>query len=141
MSIYIDTCFYYSCSLPCFKSHKSMCSGEQTVRKEMEVEAKAVTEDVAPEQTIKEELDRLFERHPQLRAKLDSIYQETLDPRSRRVQSQPFRNPRFEHHWTEEKGFEQGLRLLKAKLQMNTADQDDLRAFAALVSSKSDHSQ
>ena len=131
----------YSCSLPCFKSHKSTCLGEQSIRKETDGEDKVGIQQAVPEQTMREELDQLFQQHPQLRAKLDAIFQETLDPRSRRNQSQPPRNSRFEQHWTEEKGFEKGLRLLKAKLQTDSADQDDLRAFAIFVSARSDHGQ
>jgi hypothetical protein len=87
---------------------------------------------------LKEEVDQLFQQHPQLRGKLDAIYQETLELNARSGGRHQYRSSRPERHWTEEKGFEQGLKLLKAKLDSDSTDQEDLRAFASLVSSRSD---
>jgi hypothetical protein len=135
---HIDTSRLYSCSLPCFKKHKSICSRDQSATKESAHEEVEPIQNDVLKQTAEEELNELFQKYPQLRSKLDAVYQETLDPQSRRIPSQPPRNRRFDYRWTEEKGFEQGLRTLKAKLDTDSHSQNDLRAFAALVSRRSE---
>lgn len=84
------------------------------------------------------ELEQLFQQYPQLRGKLRAIYLETLDPKSRSDAVDRPRHPRYEPKWTEQKGFDDGLRILKAKLESDSSDQEDLRAFAAYVSGNSD---
>lgn len=86
---------------------------------------------------VKEELDQLFQQYPLLRAKLHAIYQETLDPGSRPDAAHRQHRPRIDTRWTEEKGFEKGLRILKAKLETDSATQADMQAFVAFVSSNS----
>lgn len=94
---------------------------------------------MAPQKpSAQEELVKLFQQYPQLRGKLKAIYLETLDPKSRPGAVDRPRHSRYEPRWTEQKGFEDGLRILKAKLESDSSDQEDLRAFAAYVSSNSD---
>lgn len=135
---YVDTSRYYSCSLPCSKAHKSVCKGAKPAKNDAVQNHIASTEDSSSKQPIKEDLDQLFQQYPQLRGKLDAIYQQTLELNARSGGRHQSRNPHFETHWNEEKGFEQGLRTLKAKLASDSTDQEDLRAFAAFVSSRSD---
>lgn len=94
---------------------------------------------MAPQKlSAQEELQQLFQQYPQLQAKLKAVYMETLDPKLRSDAVDRPRHSRYEPRWTEQKGFEDGLRLLKAKLESDSSDQEDLRAFAAHVSSNSD---
>ena len=88
--------------------------------------------------SAREELNQLFQQYPQLRGKLRAIYLETLDPKLKPGTVDRPRNSRSGPRWTEQKGFEDGLRVLKAKLGSDSADQEDVRAFAAYVSGISD---
>lgn len=88
--------------------------------------------------SAKEETDQLFKQYPHLREKLRAIYLETMDPKLKPGTVDRPRNSRAGPRWTEQKGFEDGLRVLKAKLDSDSADQEDLRAFAAYVSGISD---
>lgn len=90
-----------------------------------------------PKKSTREELEELFQQYPQLRGKLKAIYSESLDPKLKPGAVERSRNPRSEPRWTEQKGFEDGLKILKAKLNSDSADQEDLRAFAAYVSRES----
>lgn len=88
--------------------------------------------------SAQEELNQLFQQYPKLQEKLKAIYLETLDPKLRPGAVDRPRHSRYEPKWTEQKGFEDGLRILKAKLESDSSDQEDLRAFAAYVSNNSD---
>jgi hypothetical protein len=72
----------------------------------------------------------MFARHPLLKARLRMIYEETKEPAEKLSRG---RYQRSEGRWTEEKGFEQGLKALKAKLESPIVDTSDLRVFADYV--------
>jgi hypothetical protein len=89
----------------------------------------------APAKSLNQEATELFQRYPDLRAKLKKIYEQTLDPSSRGDVGGRPRNPRFEPRWSEQKGFDQGLAVLKAKLESEVVDTEDLEAFVTWVNS------
>ncbi|ETN37062.1 uncharacterized protein HMPREF1541_08052 [Cyphellophora europaea CBS 101466] len=96
--------------------------------------AKGVVDSAGEKKPMREELEHLFQQYPNLRAKLKNIYEQTLHPDSR---PNTTGRSRFNARWTEEKGFEEGLRNLKVKLESDSADQDDLKAFVAFVTNNS----
>lgn len=88
-----------------------------------------------PPKSLNQEATELFQRYPDLRAKLKKIYEETLDPTIRADVGGRPRNPRFEPRWSEQKGFDLGLAVLKAKLESQVVNTEDLEAFVAWVNS------
>ena len=86
--------------------------------------------------TLVQQLQALFAQHPQLRRKLKFVYDETLESSSGSSRTQSARYARAEPRWTEQKGFDQGLKVLKAKLDPETSDTDDVKVFAAWVKSR-----
>jgi hypothetical protein len=90
-----------------------------------------IIEAVSPSKhSIQQDLEEMFARHPLLKARLRMIYEETKEPSEKPARN---RQQRSEGRWTEEKGFEAGLKALKAKLESDLVDVSDLRAFADYV--------
>lgn len=91
-----------------------------------------------PVTTTEQDIVHLFTQYPQLRSRLKAIYEETLDPAGRNDVEQRPRNSRFEYKWTEQKGFDRAMKVLKAKLDSDTVDSHDLEAFIAWVTKRSE---
>jgi hypothetical protein len=78
-----------------------------------------------------DELNHLFNKYPELKQKLQSIYSATQNPGPREGDAP------YNRRWTEEKGFNRGLALLSRELDADGAAGDDVKAFAAYIESLS----
>lgn len=125
----------YSCSLPCFKAHQQSChwQGHSTNNVNLAINPALETATAPPAPSSMEELQKLFRDHPQLRQTLRSVYAETLDPGQHTASDRRSRYGRHEARWTEEKGFDQGLKSLKARLNSDGSVAEDLKVFAEYI--------
>lgn len=146
-------CKALSCSLPCFKTHAAQCKVEPPDR-----EAKPTASTTGPSENPLDEqphppssveLSELFQRYPTLSEQLQDIYKATQRPGERAEESKSFRagfkgrgRGRGSHsfngmsgarHWTRDKGFDRGLKLLQRALEQDTGEGEALRAFAETI--------
>jgi hypothetical protein len=120
--------------LPCFKSHKVQCKSSEGCLSAAspKVASQPVDPRNAPAKGLStDDLNHLFQEHPELKQKLQSIYKATQDPGPRE------RDAPFDQRWTKEKGFNSGLAVLSRELDADGAAGDDVKAFSAYIESVS----
>jgi hypothetical protein len=132
--------------LQCFKTHQNQCEAAIDGGNEVSdsvLQAGASTSSskqtdagvVAGKSLRKEDLEKMFDTHPELKAKLKAIYDATLDPRSNSAHAD---GPgHFDRKWSEAKGFARGMDLLQRGLDSDAVDAEDVRMFAAYVAANS----
>lgn len=131
-----------SCSLSCFKQHKSVCAEQQTEQSPIP-QPKAASHhgengseaDTKPPVLEVADLKDLFRRYPGLQSQLREIYKSTRDP-SEALQSGNGRD--FSRRaWNPEKGFENGLKVLGRLEQDKGASSEGIAAFMKLLAERS----
>jgi hypothetical protein len=134
---------FFSCSLPCFKAHKSQCtstSAESTT--EVAAPSAAGSSEQNPTAAAPPSLDRsilqdprvekLFEQYPNLRAKLKYIFDTAAGNED--GHERPRSNARGQvYKDSPQKRMARALRVLTGQLESDTAESSGLKAFAELV--------
>ena len=125
-----------SCSLPCFKSHQEACESFQSVAgHDSTIEPSKVPND-SPD-VVATSLSGLFEQYPDLRARLATVYRNTLPPenlnegRGRNHSSKP-------RTWTSEDALQAGVRCLSESLDHAHPDTKGLQAFMKYIATCSE---
>lgn len=141
----IITHFFPSCSLPCFKIHKSQCEllivEGVAKRPAQAIGASCVEEsESAPEIDLSQDpqFQQLFEQFPTLRARLKWIYDASQERPNTRQGSGHDRfqasNYSFNHsQLSPERRLDHLMQLLDKELKAVSAETNGIRAFADLV--------
>ncbi|OQV08910.1 hypothetical protein CLAIMM_13120 [Cladophialophora immunda] len=130
-----------SCSLPCFKTHKSQCE-QPTPKSDIpnpevapgKSEAASIEDTPLVDLLIGDHrLQNLFQQYPTLRAKLKFIFETTIadDREASQFTSQSPRGHKSQD--TPQKRIARAMRLLERQLDSDTAETSGIMAFAELV--------